>query len=410
MRAGFSKVEITPPLGVELTGYGYYLERKGTHVIDPLYAHALALENDAGEQYMLISCDLLGLNRYIVADVHAHLEKVHSLPNTHVMVVSIHTHTGPSTKYHEGCGEVCPDYVQTVAPRIIQACDLALKNLDDVCQLQFSMAPISAPFAYNRTAADGPLDQQVRGFFLHRTHHQPIALLSYACHAVSRGHISGISADHPGQAVRIMEEQGFEAMYLNGLCGDIDPIVPDAEKADEQLLCFAQTICQCARQHLLDLPLDVSGGWLQDALRLMPVTQAAIHAAADRSAGNPNMIPGADKVARIWEKEMIAKFDTLTDSEPIHVAYLRLGGIPIIALPFEGFTQTGMLIREYLGDPRALTLGCAEELLGYLPTRDDIARGAYAALESTFLYKRLPALEGEAERLGETLGKLLKNT
>ena len=78
------------------------------------------------------------------------------------------------------------------------------------------------------------------------------------------------------------------------------------------------------------------------------------------------------------------------------------------ALPFEGFCAIGHKIRDVLGDTRALTLGCADELLGYLPTRDDIARGAYAALESTFLYHRLPVLPGEAERLGRELGARLK--
>ena len=78
------------------------------------------------------------------------------------------------------------------------------------------------------------------------------------------------------------------------------------------------------------------------------------------------------------------------------------------ALPFEGFCAIGQKIRDVLGDTRALTLGCADELLGYLPTRDDIARGAYAALESTFLYHRLPVLPGEAERLGRELGARLK--
>lgn len=65
-------------------------------------------------------------------------------------------------------------------------------------------------------------------------------------------------------------------------------------------------------------------------------------------------------------------------------------------------------MRALCGRENALVLGCAEELLGYLPTKDDIARGAYAALESTFLYKRLPVVPGEAERLGETLGAALE--
>ena len=79
----------------------------------------------------------------------------------------------------------------------------------------------------------------------------------------------------------------------------------------------------------------------------------------------------------------------------------------VLAMPFEGFTQIGMEIRRRCGRPDALALGCAEELLGYLPTRDDISRGTYAALESTFLYKRLPVVPGEAERLGEEIGKAM---
>jgi len=95
-------------------------------------------------------------------------------------------------------------------------------------------------------------------------------------------------------------------------------------------------------------------------------------------------------------------------NEDIVVKYLLLGGVPVLALPFEGFTQIGMDIRRISGREDALVLGCAEELLGYLPTRDDISRGTYAALESTFLYKRLPVVPGEAERLGEETGFALE--
>ena len=68
MRAGFGKSDLTPPLGVELTGYGYYLNRRALSVLDPLFARALILEQD-GCRSLLISCELLGLNRHICADV-----------------------------------------------------------------------------------------------------------------------------------------------------------------------------------------------------------------------------------------------------------------------------------------------------------------------------------------------------
>ena len=44
MRAGFGKWELTPPMGVELAGYGYYLGRCALSVQDPLYARAVMLE------------------------------------------------------------------------------------------------------------------------------------------------------------------------------------------------------------------------------------------------------------------------------------------------------------------------------------------------------------------------------
>ena len=140
------------------------------------------------------------------------------------------------------------------------------------------------------------------------------------------------------------------------------------------------------------------------SILLTRVTREDIRGAADEAekrAGGAGM-PAA-RVARTWEKEMLEKVDRLHEEEPGTAACFVLGGIPVLALPFEGFTAIGMAIREGIGSEDAMILGCAEELRGYLPTRDDIARGSYAALESTFLYKRLPAVPGEAERLAEQL-------
>jgi len=153
----------------------------------------------------------------------------------------------------------------------------------------------------------------------------------------------------------------------------------------------------------------MEGGSLPFTLRLTSVTEEEIRGAAAHAveiAGGPDK-PAA-RVALIWEKEMLAKLADLKDTEDITTKYLILGGVPVVALPFEGFTQIGQDIRDGIGRPDGLMLGCGEELLGYLPTRDDIDREAYAALESTFLYKRLPVVPGEAERLGQEIGQALE--
>ena len=42
-------------------------------------------------------------------------------------------------------------------------------------------------------------------------------------------------------------------------------------------------------------------------------------------------------------------------------------------------------------------------------TMDDYDRGSYASKDAFFLYRRIPTLRGEAERLGKELGEKLAN-
>ena len=403
MRAGYGKSDLTPPLGVELTGYGYYLERRALSLRDPLFARALFLETEACRS-LIISCELLGLNRHICADVAAHAAKYGVKPEE-IIIVSVHTHTGPSVKYHEGCGYVDDAYEATVAGRIALAVDAAFADLAEVTALSHMCEPLPGDHIYNRADPNGPVDRTVRGFTITRRDKTPIAAVSTACHCVFRGRDTAISADLAGEVNRLMLEKGFEPMFLNGLCGDIDPWQPTDERLTECAALVTDAF-SCAQTLL---PLTLETGAIPFVLRLTPVAKEDILSAAETAverAGGPE--EGAARVALIWKDEMLAKLDTLSDTEPISVKYAIVGGVPVIALPFEGFTRIGMDIREAISRPDALTLGCAEELLGYLPTRDDIKRGAYAALESTFLYKRLPVVPGEAERIGEEMGAALK--
>ncbi len=403
MRAGYGKYELTPPMGVELAGFGYYLERCAQTVIDPLFARAVMLETE-NQKSLLISCEVLGLSRGVCADVFEHAGKYGVSPEN-VIIVSVHTHTGPTIIYHEGTGAVDPDYVATVADRIAKAIDQAAADLDGVVSLTHMSAPLPGDYIYNRADPDnGPVDRTVRGFTITRENKQPIAMVSAACHGVFRQRIPHVSADFAGGINRIMEKSGALPIYLNGLCGDIDPWNPTPERLEE----FAALVTSVFEKDHTALPLTLESGRIPFTLRLTPVTREDILSAAETAVEKAGADEGPARVALIWKDEMLEKLDRLTDTEEICGKYLILGGVPVVALPFEGFTCIGQEIRELIGREDALTLGCAEELLGYLPTKDDIKRGAYAALESTFLYKRLPVVPGEAERLGEEMGKALK--
>ena len=402
MLAGFGKTEITPPLGTELAGYGYYLQRKSDRIDDPLYARAVAF-SEQETLHLVISCDCLGLNRQIAAQVRTALNDQHRVSPEHVIIVSIHTHTGPAVKYHEGCGEVSSAYVATLGSCIISACNEAINDLHPVTGLRFIQNTLERPCAYNRANAALPVDDQARFFCIDRQC-ESIVMASYACHAVCQGKSTGISADFPGRICEKIEAHGFRAMYVNGLCGDVDPIRCKPEEIPSRLEAFAQTVYGAMQGEGDCLPLTVQSGKVEETLLLAPLTMEDIHHIADAVNRTETDPPGGGKIARVWEREMQDRLSAIGSEERFVVHYMLLGGILIAALPFEGYTETGKLIRRAIGDSRALVLGCADELLGYLPTEDDIDRRSYASLAASFLYKRLPSARGEAERIGRVLG------
>ncbi|MBR3928788.1 MAG: hypothetical protein IKJ65_07290 [Clostridia bacterium] len=406
MLAGFGKSNVTPDLGLELTGYGYYLERKALSVRDELFVRAVCIEeNDV--RLMLVSHDVLGINRHIVKDVVAALAPL-GYGRENIIFVSVHTHTGSSLIYHEGCGEVDEDYVAGFSKKVIEACKNAIADKKRVTGMRSCAEKLLSPVAYNRTLLNGPVDDVVRGVVIERENAMPVALVSYACHGVSLGRATCISADFSSEIHKALNEKGMLSIYLNGVCGDIDPLPPkDGQTNEENLLYIANAITEAFLRNLAPCKLHVSAGRLSETLSLLPLTKEDVKKTAAHAASKyASEEEPACKVARIWEREMLEK-DEIPSTEDITCGYGKIGDMGIVALPFEAFTKTGLLIREAIGSEKVMVLGCAEELLGYLPVKKDIEQEAYAALESAFLYKRVPPAPGEAERLGYAIGNLL---
>src|SRR5215469_2540192 len=92
LKAGVARVEITPPIGLSMYGYG---NRKGTStgILDPLMARVLVLE--VGEQRLALV--VLDLGRVLapawVERLRANAQK--SCGMSYVLVVATHTHSGP---------------------------------------------------------------------------------------------------------------------------------------------------------------------------------------------------------------------------------------------------------------------------------------------------------------------------
>ena len=166
MRAGFGKSDITPALGTELAGFGYYLNRTAQTIIDPLYARAVMFEQN-GLRSLIISCDLLGLSSAVCDKVKSYAAML-GIDSSNIIIVSVHTHCGPAIKYHEGCGYVCDKYVESLPEKICCAVQDAYDDLDDVISLSHTCQIAESDHIYNRADADGPIDNSIRGFIINR--------------------------------------------------------------------------------------------------------------------------------------------------------------------------------------------------------------------------------------------------
>ena len=331
MRAGYGISDITPPLGVELAGYGYYLQRRAQAVRDPLHARALLLE-DGNVRALVVSAEVLGLSRAVCGPVLEHAREALACPPENVILVSVHTHTGPAVKYHEGCGEVDEGYAGSLAARICAALDDALQDLDEVTSLSGAMNPLAGKPFYNRAdPQNGPVDGMARGFVLRRGAKPPVAVVSAACHCVSLGRVSAISADYAGEVCRLVREEGCLPLFVNGLCGDIDPV----GRGEETLKACAQAVKSAFFSRGFELPLTLRAGTLPFTLRRQPVTieeiESSARGAVERAGGEAT--PAA-RVALAWRRDMLGRLSALKPEEPARAAWVALGAVPMVALPF----------------------------------------------------------------------------
>ena len=92
LKAGFARVDVTPPLGSDLSGYFY--RRLATGIKDPLYANAVAVENE-GEKILLIAIDYIGIMLSYNIQIRKMIEERTGVPADHVLLAALHQHTAP---------------------------------------------------------------------------------------------------------------------------------------------------------------------------------------------------------------------------------------------------------------------------------------------------------------------------
>jgi neutral ceramidase len=94
LRAGFARVEITPPPGPSTVGYGPEARRaRGWR--GRLYARAMVLEDAAGERIALVQLDLGMASIYIHRHAAERVDRSAGIGADRLILTATHTHSGP---------------------------------------------------------------------------------------------------------------------------------------------------------------------------------------------------------------------------------------------------------------------------------------------------------------------------
>ena len=131
LRAGFSRVDITPPLGIPVAGY--FVPRFADGVLDPLNLRALALQ--VGEdKVVLLSAELVGLKMDLITEIRQMISNATGLPVEAIYIHCSHTHTGPVartglTSLSGDTAALQEKYIDQLFRKCVDATLLALADL-----------------------------------------------------------------------------------------------------------------------------------------------------------------------------------------------------------------------------------------------------------------------------------------
>jgi len=431
LKVGLARADITPPVGVELCGFGPYIGRESTEVLERLYASAAVFEMD-GRRAALIACDLVGVDRAITAEVRARVQKVAGLAPESVMVCCTHTHSGPATANYIGWGERDEPYCARLPGLIAASVRKASRRLAPA-ELWWGECGLD-DISYNRVRRDGEIDTRVAVVGVRgagkRTGRWRGLIAHYSCHPVVMcEQTTLISGDFPGVALNALTRKlGLEAgLFLQGALGDIN--TASCHKPQEEAVGdLRRTAAHFgeAVEEALAAAARVRVERLAWSLRSITLPQVKPdHAAvlrtwidAGRMRTRGDLGGYAARYQRFAEKSCDAILKKLESGVAAgvetEIQALRIGDLLVLAQPSELFFCFYRRLREWLAEsagpapPKLILAGLANDNVGYVPSPPsfDLANRRYSY--AAYFVPRILGRYRFAENVGEALLEELK--
>ena len=413
LKAGFSKVCISPPIGVPLAGFAARPE-VSTGIHDDLFARALVLETE-DTSVAFVSVDLLALPGDFISEVRRAIHQSLGIEPHSIMIASTHTHAGPVTitTFFNPDGSADVHYMKTLAMSIEEAVSNAWRDRAPA-RVGVGIGRVVGVGVNRRTEDQKPIDEQIGILRVTDSNDDTRAvLINYACHPTVLGPDNLlVTGDFPAFAVQAIESalgpNGF-AMFVNGTQGNISMghsselsaigvITPGRtfERAAElgELLADA-TIKQLNSIDVDDSP-TIEAITLSVSLPLKEYPSASETIKLLQEAENnlaalvSNNGDNTDQIRRAKSEQLYASINNFYAREtsvfadgqlPIELQGIRINDAVFIAIPAEVFVEIGLHLKQ-TASHKIFIVGIANGYIGYLPTKVAYNVGGYEVVSS----------------------------
>ena len=423
LQAGFSRVDVTPMLGIGIAGY--YVPRFADGVLDPLQINALALScGDA--RVVLMSIDHCGIVKEVLNPMIDHVCQSTGLPREAVYIHSTHTHTGPFLNYAP-TDPLEIEYAQTVTRKFADAAKLALNDLKPARMgwgigeapniafvRRFRMKDGSVrtnPGVDNPDILHpiGDVDERVNVLRFDRAD-DSLVLVNFGNHPDVVGGCK-ISADWPGFLRQTVEKAlpGTKCLFFNGAQGDVNHVNvhPRGGYLNDMFMDFDDV----ARgyKHARYMGRVVAAGVLQsfDKVKYVDVdtirfAQKCIDVPANlptpadlpeakrinqlHLAGRDNELPysGMMLTTVVADAARKVRLEHGPDSFRMPLSAIAIGPVAMFGIPGEPFTGVGRALKEAEGFELVLPTCNTNAKEGYFPMLECYEEGGYEAGSSNF--------------------------
>ena len=378
LKGGTAKVDITPPIGAWLSGYGSR-DKPSEGILDPLYAKALILD-DGQSKIAIVSADLLWVPLEMTNEIRQKVQEKIGIPQENIMICGTHTHFAPKIDRiakdwpDAAVAEIDESYVQVLKKKIFDSIMLADKGIKEVklgigkgemteivynrrtkkpdgsVAMTFNLPPASPDLTF------GPIDPELCLLRVDDSDGALVAaVVNYACHPVSgdpiREKFFYMSADYPGYTAQVVEQaEGGNCIFLLGTAGNMNPV----------------------RINMKNPRIQTGKALGGAALRHIQFTQPCSNVKIS-ALKQPVILP-LKKDLPPERKLSVSKDSEIQNTE---IQVLRIGDVYIVGLPGEVLVEIGLEIKAKAGIENLFVVSLANDAVGYVCPRGAYKEGGY---------------------------------